>query len=78
MFNNYGVYIILKAIKSQNGKYKNKLIDIINKSDNELKNIINTNTNNYKNILKIIHKYIELDYIYKVIVNKIIKIANEE
>ena len=78
MFNNYGIYIILKAIKSQNGKYKNKLIDIINKSDKELKCIINSNSNNYKNILKIMHKYIEFDYIYKVIINKIINIINGE
>ena len=69
LFNKYGVYIILKATKTQNEKYKNKLIEIINKSDNEIKFILNSNENNFINILKIIHKYKELDDIYKAINN---------
>ena len=68
MFNKYGIYIILKAIKSQNGKYKSTLLNIISKSDNELKYIMNSNANNSKNILKIIHKYKELDDVYNLIV----------
>ena len=69
LFNKYGVYIILKATKTQNEKYKNKLIEIINKSDNEIKFIFNSNENNFRNILKIIHKYKELEDIYKTINN---------
>ena len=78
IFNEYGVYIILKAIKAQNSKYNNKLIDIINKSDKAFKYIINSKDNNYKSILKIMHKYIQFDYIYKVIVKKINNIVNSE
>ena len=57
MFNKYGIYIIIKAIKSQNGKYKNNLINIFNNSSRELKYIIDSNLSNCKSILKIIHKY---------------------
>ena len=74
MFNKYGIYIIIKAIKSQNGKYKNNLINIFNNSSRELKYIINSNLSNCKSILKIIHKYKELDDVYKIIVNNIVNI----
>ena len=78
MLNEYGIYIILKVIKTQNNKYKNKLIDIINTSDKELKYIVISKDNNYKNILKIVHKYTELDFIYKIIVKKINNIVNSD
>ena len=78
IFNEYGVYIILKAIKAQNSKFNNKLIYIINKSDKAFKYIINSKDNNYKSILKIMHKYIQFDYIYKIIVKKINNIVNSE
>ena len=74
MFNKYGIYIMIKAIKSQNGKYKNNLINIFNNSSRELKYIINSNLSNCKSILKIIHKYKELDDVYKIIVNNIVNI----
>ena len=77
MFNKYGIYIIIKAVKSQNGKYKNKLINIFNKSCNEIKYIVNSSINNCKSIIKIIHKYRELDDIYKIIVNSIVNIPNK-
>ena len=64
-FNKFGIYVLLKASKAENKKYKDKLINIINKNKNEINNIINTNTKEYNKILKIIHNNKDLNDIYK-------------
>ena len=37
IFNNHGIYVILKASITQNGKYKNKLISVFNENVDNLK-----------------------------------------
>ena len=66
-FNKYGIYVILKAAKTQNGKYKNKLISVFNENIDNLKQEIAFNINKCKNILKIAKKYRDLDDICKII-----------
>ena len=63
-FNKYGIYVILKALKTQNGKYKNKIIELLNKKKNEFQYFFN-NDKNSKKILKIIQNNKELDDVYK-------------
>ena len=64
-FNKYGIYVILKALKTQNGKYKDKIIELLNKKKNEFKYFFNSNDKNSKKILKIIQNNKELDDVYK-------------
>ena len=71
LFNKYGIYVILKAAKTQNGKYKNKLISVFNKNIDNLKQEIALNINKCKNILKIAKKYRDLDDICKIIESNI-------
>ena len=63
-FNKYGIYVILKALKTQNGIYKNKIIELLNKKKNEFQYFFN-NDKNSKKILKIIQNNKELDDVYK-------------
>ena len=63
-FNKFGIYVLLKASKAENKKYKDKLINIIKKNKNEINNIINTNTKEYNKILKIIHNNKDLNELF--------------
>ena len=78
LFNRYGIYVILKAARTQNGKYINKLIDIFNRNIQELKFIINSNTKNSRKILKIVHSHKELDDIYNILKNNLDENNNNE
>lgn len=78
LFNKFGIYVILKAARAQNGKYTNKLIDIFHKNINELRFIINSNTKNSRKILKIVHSHKELDNIYEILKNNLNDNNNEE
>ena len=71
-FNKYGFYVILKAAKTQNGKYKSKIIDLLNKNNNEVKSNIISKKRNYKNILKIIRDDKDLNDLYKILEDKFI------
>ena len=64
-FNKYGIYVILKALKTQKGKYKNKIIELLNKKKNEFQYFFHSNDKNSKKILKIIQNNKELDDVYK-------------
>ena len=66
-FNKFGIYVLLKASKTQNGKYKNKLIAAFTKNINNLKNNPSFNLKNCKKILKIVQKNKELEKIYQLI-----------
>ena len=66
-FNKFGIYVLLKASKTQNGKYKNKLIAAFTKHINNLKNNPSFNLKNCKKILKIVQKNKELEKIYQLI-----------
>ena len=70
-FNKYGIYVILKAVKTQDGKYKSKIIELFNKYSDEFKYSINLKKKNYKTILRVINNNKELDDIYKKVKNKI-------
>ena len=59
LFDQYGIYVIQKALKVNNIIYTNKLIEAINSKEKEIKNI-NFSDNKYKNILKIINSSQEL------------------
>ena len=59
LFDQYGIYVIQKALKVNNIIYTNKLIEEINSKEKEIKNI-NFSDNKYKNILKIINSSQEL------------------
>ena len=65
--NEFGFYVLLKAAKTQNGKYKNKIIDSLNKNKIEFHFEKNKTKRNYKSILKIINDDKDLDDIYKII-----------
>ena len=62
LLDQYGIYIIQKALKL-NSVYKHKLCEIINKKENELRNI-NINEFKYRGILKIINSNKELGLIF--------------
>ena len=62
LLDQYGIYIILKALKL-NSIYKTKLYQIISQKENEIKNI-NLNDFKYKGILKIINSNKELSMIF--------------
>ena len=62
LLDQYGIYIIQKALKL-NSVYKSKLCEIINKKENELRNI-NINEFKYRGILKIINSNKELGLIF--------------
>ena len=66
-FNKYGIYALLKASKTQDGKYKNKLIDVFNNNSEYLKYIFDLNSRKYKKILKIVRNNRDLEEIYKII-----------
>ena len=70
-FNKYGFYVILKVSITQKGKYKNKLISILNENVDNLKQNLTLNIKACKKILKISRKYRELEDIYKIIENYI-------
>ena len=59
LLDQYGIYVIQKALKIKNIIYKNKLIGLINSKENEIKNI-NFSEYKYKNIIKIINSNQEL------------------
>ena len=66
-FNKYGIYALLKASKTQGGKYKNKLIDVFNNNSEYLKYKFDLNSRKFKKILKIVRNNRELEEIYKII-----------
>ena len=66
-FNKYGIYVLLKASKTQGGKYKNKLIDVFNNNSDYLKYIFDLNSRKFKKILKIVRNNRDLEEIYKII-----------
>ena len=70
-FNKYGFYVILKVSIIQKGKYKNKLISILNENVDNLKQNLTLNIEACKKILKISRKYRVLEDIYKIIENYI-------
>ena len=70
-FNNHGIYVILKASITQNGKYKNKLISVFNENIDNLKHEPSFSQKNCKKVFKIARKYKELEDIYKIIENYI-------
>lgn len=70
-FNKYGFYVILKVSITQKGKYKNKLISILNENVHNLKQNLTLNIEACKKILKISRKYRVLEDIYKIIENYI-------
>ena len=73
LLDNYGIYVIQKALKLKNSEHKNKLVEIINNKEKELKSI-NFGDYKYKNILKIINSHKELIEI----LSKYIKINNNK
>ena len=68
-FNNHGIYVILKASITQNGKYKNKLISVFNENVDNLKKELTFNSKKCKKILKLARKYKDLEDICKIIEN---------
>ena len=68
-FNNHGIYVILKASITQNGKYKNKLISVFNENVDNLKQNLTLNIKACKKILKLARKYRDLEDICKIIEN---------
>ena len=68
-FNNQGIYVILKASITQNGKYKNKLISIFNENVDNLKKELKKKKKKCKKILKLTRKYRDLEDICKIIKN---------
>ena len=69
LLDNYGIYVIQKALKFSDDKEKNKLIELILEKRNELNNI-NLNDYKYKVILKVINTNKELGEIFAKIKNK--------
>ena len=69
IFNNHGIYVILKASITQNGKYKNKLISVFNENVDNLKKELTFNPKKCKKILKLTRKYRDLEDICKIIEN---------
>ena len=70
-FNKYGIYVILKAVKSQDGKYKSKIIELLDKYSDEFQYSLNLTKKNYKKIIRVINNNKELDDIYKTVQNNI-------
>ena len=69
LLDNYGIYVIQKALKFSDIKDKNKLIELILERKKELSNI-NLNDYKYKIILKVINSHKELSEIFLNINNK--------
>ena len=69
LLDNYGIYVIQKALKFSDIKDKNKLIELILERKKELSNI-NLNDYKYKIILKVINSHKELNEIFSTINNK--------
>ena len=68
LLDNYGIYVIQKALKYPNKNYRNKIIELILERKNELSNI-NFNDYNYKVIQKVINSNRELSEIFSKINN---------
>ena len=66
-FNKFGFYVLLKASKTLNGIYKNKLIIAFNNNINNLKQILSFNLKKCKRIIKIVSNNKELEEIYAII-----------
>ena len=69
LLDNYGIYVIQKALKFSDINDKNKLIELILERKRELNNI-NLNDYKYKIILKVINSHKELNEIFSTINNK--------
>ena len=69
LLDNYGIYVIQKALKYPNVDYRNKIIELILEKKNELSNI-NFNNYNYKVIQKVINSNKDLSEIFSKIDNK--------
>jgi hypothetical protein len=69
LLDNYGIYVIQKALKYPNANYRNKIIELILERKNELSNI-NFNDYNYKVIQKVINSNKDLSEIFSKIDNK--------
>ena len=70
-FKKYGIYALLKASKTQGGKYKYKLIDVFKNNSEYLKYIFDINSRKVKRILKIVRNNRDLEEIYKIIQDNI-------
>ena len=68
LLDNFGIYVIQKALKYPNVNYRNKIIELILEKRNELSNI-NFNDYNYKIIQKVINSNKDLSDIFSKINN---------
>ena len=68
LLDNFGIYVIQKALKYPNANYRNKIIELILAKSNELSNI-NFNDYNYKIIQKVINSNKDLSEIFSKLKN---------